>query len=79
MNIELSEEALAYGWSARQAVADAGGDRLVRDAEIAPGRRESLFAPVFGALGAFDLDPRRDPDDLEAAAALCRASRSASG
>jgi hypothetical protein len=74
MNIELSEEALAYGWSARQAVADAGGDRLVRDAEIAPGRRESLFAPVFGALGAFDLDPRRDPDDLEAAAALCRAA-----
>jgi len=74
MNIELSEEALAYGWSARQAVADAGGDRLVRDAEIEPGRRESLFAPVFGALGAFDLDPRRDADDLEAAAALCRAA-----
>jgi alkylation response protein AidB-like acyl-CoA dehydrogenase len=74
MIIDLSEEALAYGRSARQAVADAGGDRLVRDAESEPGRRESLFAPVFRELGAFDLDPRGDRDDLEAAAALCRAA-----
>jgi 3-oxo-4-pregnene-20-carboxyl-CoA dehydrogenase alpha subunit len=74
MNIELSAEALAYGRLARQAIEAAGGDGLVQDAEREPERRENIFAPVFGELGAWDLDPRGDPDDLEAAAALCRAA-----
>jgi len=74
MNIELSEEALAYGRLARQAIEAAGGDALVQDAEREPERRERIFAPVLGELGAWELDPRADPDDLEAAAALCRAA-----
>ncbi len=74
MNIDLSAEALAYGRLARQAVEEAGGDRLIQNAEDEPGRRESIFAPVFGELGAWQLEPRADPDDLEAAAALCRAA-----
>jgi 3-oxo-4-pregnene-20-carboxyl-CoA dehydrogenase alpha subunit len=74
MNIELSAEALAYGSTVRQALADAGGDRLVQDAEREPEKRESLFAPVLAGLGAWDLAPRADADDLEAAAALCRAA-----
>lgn len=74
MNIDLSEEALAYGRLARQAVEEAGGDRLIQLAEDEPGRRESIFAPVFGELGAWQLEPRADRDDLEAAAALCRAA-----
>jgi hypothetical protein len=74
MNIDLSEEALAYGRLARQAVEEAGGDRLIQLAEDKPGGRESIFAPVFGELGAWQLDPRADRDDLEAAAALCRAA-----
>ena len=36
MKIELSAEALAYGSTARQALADAGGDQLVQDAEREP-------------------------------------------
>jgi hypothetical protein len=74
MNIELSEEALAYGRLARQAIEAAGGDGLVQDAEREPSRREQIFAPVLGELGAWELDPRGDADDLEAAAALCRAA-----
>jgi alkylation response protein AidB-like acyl-CoA dehydrogenase len=30
--------------------------------------------PVLAELGAWDLDPRRDPAELEAAAALCRSA-----
>jgi hypothetical protein len=61
VNIDLSEESLAYGKSARQAIESAGGDRL-------------LLGPVLTELGAWELDPRGDGDDLEAAAALCRAA-----
>lgn len=74
MNIELSTEALAYGQLARQAVAAAGGDELVQNAEREPAWREGIFAPVLGELGAWELDARGDADDLEAAAALCRAA-----
>ena len=74
MNIELSEEARTYGTLARQALELAGAAALVTDAENEPARRESIYAPVLAELGAWQLDPRRDPDDLEAAAALCRAA-----
>ncbi|MFB4295115.1 acyl-CoA dehydrogenase family protein [Actinomadura sp. NTSP31] len=74
MNVELSEEALAYGSTVRQAFADAGGDRLVRDAELEPAKRESAYAPVLAEVGAWELEPRADGDDLEASAAVCRAA-----
>jgi hypothetical protein len=74
MNIELSEEALTYGSTAREALAGAGGDRLVRDAECEPARREAVFAPVLAELGAWELEPRAEAAHLEAAAALCRAT-----
>jgi hypothetical protein len=74
MNIELSEEAAEYGRLALRALEAAGGDRLVQLAEQEPARRDAIMAPVFGELGAWDLDPRGDADDLEAAAALCRSA-----
>ena len=43
-------------------------------AEADPDRRESLAGPVLAELGAWDLDPRADADELEAAAALCRSA-----
>jgi 3-oxo-4-pregnene-20-carboxyl-CoA dehydrogenase alpha subunit len=61
VNIDLSPEAAEYGRSARQALAAAGRDRPLLDAALKE-------------IGAWDLDPRGDPDDLEAAAALCRAA-----
>jgi hypothetical protein len=61
LNIDLSPEAAAYGRGARQALQGASGDQLLLDAALKE-------------LGAWDLDPRGDADDLEAAAALCRAA-----
>ena len=61
MDINLSEEALAYGTAARQALAAAGEDHPALDAALTE-------------LGAWDLDAAGNADDLEAAAALCRAA-----
>ena len=74
MNIELSPEALDYGRLAQRALEAAGGDLLVQRAERDPGRRAGIMAPVFAELAAWELNPRGDADDLEAAAALCRAA-----
>jgi hypothetical protein len=59
--IDLSEEALAYGESARAAMKDAASG-------------DDVLPAVLDKLGAWDLDPLKDADDLEAAAALCRAA-----
>ncbi|WP_068160638.1 acyl-CoA dehydrogenase family protein [Rhodococcus phenolicus] len=72
MNIELSTEATDYGREALRALEAAGGDDLVRRVEHDPSLRQDIVAPILAGLGAWDLDPRRDSDELEAAAALCR-------
>lgn len=74
MNLELSDDATEYGHQARRAFESAGGDLLVQQAEAKPADREALVAPVLAELGAWDLEPRADPDSLEAAAALCRSA-----
>lgn len=74
MDIDLSDEAQEYGRQARRAFESAGGDLLVQQAEREPGRRGDLVSPVLAELGAWDLDPRGDADELEAGAALCRAA-----
>ena len=72
MNIELSDDATEYGRQARRALEAAGGDLLVQQAAQDPVLRESLVSPVLRELGAWDLAPREDAAELEAAAALCR-------
>lgn len=74
MNIDLSDEALEYGRLARQAFESAGGHQLVQRAEQDPDRRADIVASVFAELGAWDLEPRTDAHELEAAAALCRST-----
>jgi len=74
VNIDLSEESAEYGRQALRALEAAGGDLLVQRAEQDPHCREAIVAPVLGELGAWELDPRRDADELEAAAALCRSA-----
>lgn len=74
MILDLSEDAKEYGRQALRAFEVAGGDRLVQDAEAKPAGRAALVEPVLAGLGAFELDPRTDPDGLEAAAALCRSA-----
>jgi 3-oxo-4-pregnene-20-carboxyl-CoA dehydrogenase alpha subunit len=73
MNIDLSPEALEYGDLVKKALESAGGDELLQAIEREPEERERVVAPVLAGLGAWDLDPRGSGDELEAAAALCRA------
>lgn len=74
MEIELSEEAQEYGRQAQRALEAAGGDLLAQRAEADPAGRAALVEPALAELGAWDLDPRGDADELEAAAALCRSA-----
>jgi 3-oxo-4-pregnene-20-carboxyl-CoA dehydrogenase alpha subunit len=74
VNIELSEEATEFGRLAQRALEAAGGNELVQQAEADPEKREALVGPVLAELGAWDLDPRKGADELEAAAALCRSA-----
>lgn len=72
MNIELTSEAVEFGKEAVRALRAVGGDDLVQQAEVQPEQRDQLVVPVLAELGAWELAPRRDADELEAAAALCR-------
>lgn len=74
MILDLGDDALEYGRQALRAFESAGGDLLLQQAEAKPTQRESLVAPTLAELGAWDLDARTDPDELEAAAALCRSA-----
>lgn len=74
MILDLGDDAKEYGRQALRAFEAAGGDQLVQHAEAKPDSRESLAGPMLIELGAWELDPRTDPDGLEAAAALCRSA-----
>jgi hypothetical protein len=74
MNVELTAEALEYGREAARALEAAGGENLIQSSERSPASRGAHMTQVLADLGAWDLTPRTDPDDLEAAAALCRAA-----
>jgi hypothetical protein len=74
MKIELSEEALDYEVAVRKALEAAGGDELAPRGAADPTARAQLIEPVLEPLGVWDLDPLASADELEAAAAVCRAS-----
>ena len=74
MILELSSDAEEFGRQARRAFETAGGDELLLQALRDPTSREAPAGPVLAGLGAWDLSVRTDPDELEAAAALCRAA-----
>lgn len=74
MNIELCDEAREFGRESLRAFRAADGDDLLYRAEADPARRADLVEPILTALGAWDLTPRDEPVELEAAAALCRSA-----
>ncbi|MBJ7338368.1 acyl-CoA dehydrogenase family protein [Mycolicibacterium sp.] len=74
MITDLGNEAKEFGRQALRAFEAAGGDDLVHRAEADPTTRETLVAPILAELGAWELEPRSDADQLEAAAALCRSA-----
>lgn len=73
MNLFLGDEALSFADSAMKAIEAVGGDLLVQEAERDPTVRARVVELLLGSLGAWDLDPRATVEELEAAAALCRA------
>lgn len=74
MILDLGDDATEYGRQALRAFEAAGGDQLALQAQFDPTAREALAGPVLAELGAWDLAVRTDPDELEAAAALCRSA-----
>jgi hypothetical protein len=74
MKIELSDEALDYEVAVRKALEAAGGDELAPRGAADPAGRAPLIEPVLEPLGVWDLDARASADELEAAAAVCRAA-----
>jgi 3-oxo-4-pregnene-20-carboxyl-CoA dehydrogenase alpha subunit len=74
VRIELGDDALTFGQVVRDALGAAGGDELIQRAEADPAGRESLVDGLLADLGLWDLDVRGDADQLEAAAAACRAA-----
>ena len=74
MNTDLSPEATTFGQTALRAIEAAGGDDLARTIEANPAGRERLVEDTLGTVGAWDLTPRVDEDEMEAAAGLCRSA-----
>lgn len=72
MITDLGDDAKEYGRQTLRAFEAAGGDELVQRAEADPTAREALVGPVLASIGAWELEPRDDAEQLEAAAALCR-------
>lgn len=72
MNLHLSDEALALGSVVASVIDRAGGDQLARDLEADPESRHDCVDVLLAALGIWDLAPRTDPLELEAAAEVCR-------
>lgn len=74
MRIDLSDDAIEFGRVVRDALGAAGGDDLIQRAEAEPGTGDDLVGKVLADLGAWDLDVRGSANELEAAAAVCRAA-----
>jgi hypothetical protein len=74
MILDLGDDAREFGRQAIRAFETAGGDLLVQQAEAEPAQRESLVGSTLTELGAWELDVRADPGELEAAAVLCRSA-----
>ena len=74
MEIDLYPEALEYEDTVRKALEAAGGDELAPRGAADPATRAALIEPVLEPLGVWDLDPSANADELEAAAAVCRAA-----
>jgi len=74
MKIELSDEAAEFGRLALRVLRDAGGDDLAPAAARDQQQAGSRVASALGEIGTWQLDPRGDPAELEAAAAVSRSA-----
>jgi 3-oxo-4-pregnene-20-carboxyl-CoA dehydrogenase alpha subunit len=73
---ETSEEARELGQAVGDVLDAAGGVDLAREFESAPAGRGAAVEDLLGPLGIWDIAPREDQVQLEAAAEACRAAGS---
>lgn len=76
MRSQISTDATALGQFVTEALASAGGLDLFRTAEQDPGSRAEAIEKILTPFGVWDLDPRSDAAEFEAAAAVARAAGS---
>ncbi|MDR5699140.1 acyl-CoA dehydrogenase family protein [Agromyces aerolatus] len=74
MNNTVSEEASDLGQAVGEAIDAAGGVDLVREFERDPAARAGVVERLLGPLGIWEIAPREDQVQLEAAAEACRAA-----
>ncbi|MGO4689692.1 acyl-CoA dehydrogenase family protein [Glaciibacter sp. 2TAF33] len=74
MNGTVSEEALELGQAVGEAIDAAGGVDLTREFERDPASRGERVDSLLGPLGIWEIAPREDQVQLEAAAEACRAA-----
>ncbi|WP_173922421.1 acyl-CoA dehydrogenase family protein [Agromyces sp. Marseille-P2726] len=74
MNNTVSEEATELGQAVGEAIDAAGGVDLAREFERDPAARGDVVEGLLGPLGIWEIAPREDQVQLEAAAEACRAA-----
>ena len=70
----VSEEAIDLGHAVGEVLDGAGGVDLAREFEGAPSTRGAIVDDLLGPLGLWEIAPREDQIQLEAAAEACRAA-----
>jgi hypothetical protein len=74
VNNTVSEEATELGQAVGEAIDAAGGVDLAREFEANPAARAEVVENLLGPLGIWEIAPREDQVQLEAAAEACRAA-----
>lgn len=74
MNNTVSDEAAELGQAVGEAIDAAGGVDLAREFERDPASRGEVVENLLGPLGIWEIAPREDQVQLEAAAEACRAA-----
>lgn len=74
MNSTVSDEAIELGQAVGDAIDAAGGVDLARAFERDPSARGRVVDDLLGPLGIWEIEPRADQVQLEAAAEACRAA-----
>lgn len=72
----VSEEAIDLGQAVGEVIDGAGGIDLARQFERDPASRGQVVEDLLGPLGIWEIEPREDQVQLEAAAEACRAAGS---
>jgi hypothetical protein len=70
----VSDEAVELGQAVGEAIDAAGGVDLAREFERDPASRADIVDGLLGPLGIWEIVPREDQVQLEAAAEACRAA-----